>query len=62
MVDEGRALLLVANKLDALGAAEQGEAVRLIKGAVENKLPEVAGGAALGIRARQLCKLWDMKW
>ena len=53
VVAEGRALLLVVNKLDALPEEGRSAALRLIEGAVERALPEVTGGAAV---------LWVWVW
>lgn len=43
---EGRALLLVVNKLDALTPEQRQLALRNISGVVERALPDAAGGDA----------------
>ena len=40
-VAEGRLLLIVANKLDALAPAQREQALGLIRGVVEESLPDV---------------------
>jgi hypothetical protein len=40
-VAEGRLLLIIANKLDALAPAQREQALGLIRGVVEESLPDV---------------------
>jgi len=51
VVQEGRALLLVANKLDALSRGGVDRALSLLRTAADNTLPEVGDAAIVGLSA-----------
>lgn len=51
VVQEGRALLLVANKLDALSKGGVDRALSLLRTAADNTLPEVGDAAIVGLSA-----------
>lgn len=48
---EGRALIVVANKIDTLPPYQAEEALRLVESAVKQAAPEVRGGAVLALSA-----------
>ena len=65
VVAEGRSLLLIVNKLDALSSEQQVEALRLVEQAVENGVPEVSGGllggsAGAAVRAQEMHAAWRL--
>ncbi|KAI7838297.1 hypothetical protein COHA_007867 [Chlorella ohadii] len=51
VVSEGRLLLIVANKLDAMPPAQRQQALALIRQTVEDSLPDVSGVPILGMSA-----------
>ncbi|KAL4438212.1 hypothetical protein ABPG77_010573 [Micractinium sp. CCAP 211/92] len=51
VVAEGRLLLIVANKLDALAPAQREQALALIRQTVEDSLPDVSGAPVIGMSA-----------
>ncbi|PRW45001.1 GTPase Der [Chlorella sorokiniana] len=51
VVSEGRLLLIVANKLDALTPAQRQQALALIRQTVEDSLPDVSGVPIIGMSA-----------
>ncbi|EFN56363.1 hypothetical protein CHLNCDRAFT_144853 [Chlorella variabilis] len=51
VVAEGRLLLIVANKLDTLTPAKRQHAMRLVREAVEDNLPDVSGVPIIGMSA-----------
>ncbi|KAL4448459.1 hypothetical protein ABPG75_005678 [Micractinium tetrahymenae] len=51
VVAEGRLLLIVANKLDALAPAQREQALALIRQTVEDSLPDVSGAPIIGMSA-----------